>query len=193
MEISPYYFSHPEYEKIREKFAEVYTIPEIIEILKEAKLHREQLWFENLKKRVSEFYDILDNTPEDLKAQLLKYLNIMQCMALATPRIFHLIKSALIFNLEIFEYINVTRLGQLKELDLDVQVLSFRIVTTVVSASFQTLITNRSKIFGQEPWDLPPFQSKSKTLYKSAWNEFMEFLQTQKEVVKPADNLCLIS
>jgi len=177
--------------EVKEKINSEWTVPRILKFLHEAKMGHEQFWFANLKEKVREIFQE-DSTGE----RVIKYIHIMQCMALAVPRVFHLTKITLIFNLKVLDDIGIKNLRQIKEFDADTMQLFRRIVNTALLASFRVVLVNKGKLFGNEPWELVPYpysQVKSEIIDGGAWVEFMEFMKEFPEVIHPPKETCIIS
>lgn len=178
-----------------QRLNERYTIKEIIKLLENLKLGKEQAWFEELK---TVFREMFEDYPTTL-SYFIGSLNTCQLAALAVPRIFHLIKACMIF---LAQTVGVERLADLEYMDLDVMILYRRIMSTLICACTKLLSTNKSSIFNKGHWspvNITEAEAKkinqasvTKLIDFGVWNEFMDFLITREEVMRPPQEICIM-
>ncbi len=181
-----------------QRLNERYTIKEIIELLENLKLGKEQAWFEGLK---TVFREVFEDYPTTL-TYFIGSLNTGQLSALAFPRIFHLIKACMIFLAQTVGYLRVERLADLEYMDLDVIILYQRIMSTLIGACMKLLSTNKSSIFNKGHWspvNITEAEAKkinqasvAKLIDFGVWNEFMDFLIIREEVMRPPQEICIM-
>ena len=181
-----------------QKFNSRYTISQLIELLEDLKLGREQEWFRKLK---TIFTEVLEDTPDTLP-YLIGFLNTGQLSALAFPRIFHLIKVFSIFLIQTLEYLGIERLSEMKSANTDVLILYKRILSTLIAACARLLSVNSRCILNRGEWSSVKITSADakimnqsldgKLIDYGVWNEFMDFLETRENLMRPPTETCIM-
>jgi len=184
-----------------ERFNEKYSIEELIALLEELKPGTEQAWFAKVKEV---FRDIIEEDFPKVFSRFLGVFNVGHCISLGFPRIFHMSKVCMIFLLETLEPLKIVRLSEMADkMGPETTALFQKIVSTVFAASLSLMNSNKANVLNLKPWVVVDIsEEKAKEMNASIgekmvdigiWKEFMEFLETRSDVMRPPQEQCIIS
>lgn len=180
--------------KFVDKIGEKYTIREIVSFLKTLEFGKEQSWIDELIKILREVLE-----PDD---KMFTLITTARCFVLTFPRLIHAVIHPHIFVLQNVCEVGFERISELKSADEDFKVLYRRINTTIQQASMSLVLHNASKISNNDEWTIvKPLEEHLAYRYKGekiidigAWEEYMQYLETETDVLKPPEEIstCLM-